>query len=129
MRNEKRFGQSIVEFALVIPLFLLMVVFILDFGRVVFIYSSMTHAVREGARLGSVSCSVSEVNAKVIEMATFSITPVTDCITKDDDGLYVISVSADYYFEAATPFIQNMFPDNEIIISVESTMHREFTGE
>jgi Flp pilus assembly protein TadG len=47
-------GQTLVEFALVLPLFLLMLFGLVDLGRFVFINSTLSQAAREGARLASV---------------------------------------------------------------------------
>ena len=44
-----------VEFALVIPIFLLLLVAIFDLGRAVFAYNTLTNAAREGARLAAVN--------------------------------------------------------------------------
>jgi len=46
----KRRGQGIVEFALVLPVFLLLILGIMEFGRLLFIFASVTAASREGAR-------------------------------------------------------------------------------
>lgn len=43
-------GQGLTEFALVIPIFLLLVLAILDLGRVVWANNSVTNAAREAAR-------------------------------------------------------------------------------
>ena len=48
-------GQALVEFALVIVIVLLLMVGILDFGRVVFASNNMSHAAREATRQASVS--------------------------------------------------------------------------
>lgn len=48
-------GQALVEFALVIPIFLLIVVALFDVGRAVFTYNTLTNAAREGARLAIVN--------------------------------------------------------------------------
>ena len=50
--SQKR-GQAIVEFALVLPLLLLLVVGLIEAGRAIFIYSSVTNASREAARYAS----------------------------------------------------------------------------
>ena len=43
-------GQSLVEFALLFPLALLLITGFFDLGRAIFYYSSLTNAVREAAR-------------------------------------------------------------------------------
>lgn len=49
-----RRGQALVEFALIIPIFLLIVFGIVDVGRYVYMNSVLSQAAREGARVASV---------------------------------------------------------------------------
>src|SRR3712207_3323787 len=53
IRNEK--GQSVAEFALVLPLLMLVLLGIVQFGMVFKQYITLTDAVREGARKAAVS--------------------------------------------------------------------------
>lgn len=57
-----RSAGPIVEFALVVPILMMIVMGIVDFGRAYFVRNSLVSAVREGARLASVQsvdpCSV-----------------------------------------------------------------------
>ena len=55
--GRSRRGQTLVEFALVLPVFLLMLFAVIDGGRFVFLSSALSNAAREGARLGSVEAS------------------------------------------------------------------------
>jgi hypothetical protein len=50
-------GQALVEFALVLPIFLLLLFAVIDGGRYVYVNSTLSNAAREGARLGSVEAS------------------------------------------------------------------------
>lgn len=50
-------GQALVEFALILPVFLLLVFGVVDGGRYVFANSAISNAAREAARLGSVEAS------------------------------------------------------------------------
>jgi hypothetical protein len=50
-------GQALVEFALVIPLFLLLVVATFDGGRLVYMNTVLSQAAREAARVASVEAS------------------------------------------------------------------------
>lgn len=56
-RQEK--GQAFVEFALTLSLFLLLVLGIIEMGRLLFYYSAITTAAREGARYGSAAGGLS----------------------------------------------------------------------
>jgi len=49
-------GAELVEFALVFPLFLLLMVGVIEFGRAYNIYENVIHATREGVRAASADC-------------------------------------------------------------------------
>ena len=49
-------GQSLVEFALVLPIFLVLIFAVIDGGRVVFAYNQMSQVTRDVARAASVDC-------------------------------------------------------------------------
>ena len=49
-----RGGQSLVEFALVLPVFLLLLFGLIDMGRYVYLNSTLSQAAREGARVAAV---------------------------------------------------------------------------
>ncbi len=54
-RTHRRRGQSLVEFALVLPIFAILLFGIIDFGRFVYAANALNNGVREGARSGSVT--------------------------------------------------------------------------
>ncbi len=54
IKAKGNLGQSLVEFALTIPIFLLIVLVFIDLGRVVYYYSALNNAVREGARQATI---------------------------------------------------------------------------
>lgn len=75
-------GQGLVEFALVIPVFLVMMFGVLDFGRVIWARNSLENAAREGARYAIVhggspsqSCPVGPASPLV----TVPTAPTADC--------------------------------------------------
>ena len=58
-RNRRRpgqRGQSLVEFALILPLFLLLLAGMIDFGIGLHHYMVIISATRDGARLGATTC-------------------------------------------------------------------------
>lgn len=70
-RNRKR-GQSMVEFALAFPIFLLIVIGIMEFGRLFITYTSVYAAAREGARYGAAVenlCKLDEITAQANRVA------------------------------------------------------------
>jgi Flp pilus assembly protein TadG len=64
-RSER--AQSLVEFALVLPLFLLLLFALVDFGRAFFTWQVVTNASREGARAGAVQSTAAEIDTKIYE--------------------------------------------------------------
>lgn len=51
MKENRRVpAQALVEFALVLPLILLVIIAFIELGRIVYYYSALNNAVREGAR-------------------------------------------------------------------------------
>jgi hypothetical protein len=56
-KDRNHLGQSLVEFALVLPLFLLIMLALFDTGKGVYSYNTISQAAREGARLAAVEVS------------------------------------------------------------------------
>lgn len=52
--RDRTRGQAMVEFALVVPIFFLLVFGLIDLGRAVYVNNAMSQAAREGGRWGSV---------------------------------------------------------------------------
>lgn len=54
-RPGSRHGQSVVEFALILPVFVFLLLVAIDFGRLFFSYVQVTNAAREGAAFAAAS--------------------------------------------------------------------------
>ncbi len=54
-RRDRSRGQSLVEFSLVIPIILLVIVGFFEIGRAVFAYNTIANAARQGARVAVVN--------------------------------------------------------------------------
>lgn len=61
-------GQSLVEFALVFPIAMILLLAVFDVGRAVFAYNGLTNAAREGARLAVVNQDEGLIEQRVEEM-------------------------------------------------------------
>lgn len=55
--TSRPLGQGLVEFALVLPVFLIILFGLIDMGRYVFLNSVLSQAAREAARVGAVEAS------------------------------------------------------------------------
>lgn len=68
-RGRRSRGQALVEIALALPVFLLLVLGLFDVGRGVFMYAGLTNAAREGARLAIVNQDKALIGQRVQDMA------------------------------------------------------------
>ena len=59
-------SQALIEFALISPVLLLLLFGIIDIGRAVFYYDTLSHAAREGARTAVIASSTLPTNADVL---------------------------------------------------------------
>lgn len=57
-RRQRSRGQSLVEFSLVFPIFILLLAGIIDFGLGMYSYMTIQNATREGARLAVTNCDL-----------------------------------------------------------------------
>jgi hypothetical protein len=64
-RQRRQRGQSMVEFALLLPIFLVVLFLIIDFGVGVSRWVVITNSTREGARIGAVGATTAEIADKV----------------------------------------------------------------
>ena len=68
--RKREDGQSLVEFALVLPIFFLVLFAIVDFGMAFHAWITVTNSAREGGRLGSVHASAAAIEQRVRDTAT-----------------------------------------------------------
>ena len=65
-KHSQRRGASVVEFALVAPVFFLVVLGMIEFGRMAMVQQVITNSAREGARIGVLDgATVAKVKTKV----------------------------------------------------------------
>jgi len=62
-KGEK--GQALVEFALLVPIFLILLFAIVDFGMGFYSWITVTNSAREGARLGAVQATTDKIIERV----------------------------------------------------------------
>ncbi|QFT88466.1 TadE-like protein [Bacillus sp. THAF10] len=101
MKSQK--GQSLVEFALILPLILFLLFGMFDMGRVLFAAIALEHAAREGARVASVGKSNSEV-----------ITSINNATTGLDSNSVSISISSTARIPGENIEIEISYPVNMV---------------
>ncbi|MFN2216615.1 MAG: TadE/TadG family type IV pilus assembly protein [Anaerolineales bacterium] len=130
-------GQSIIEFALVIPIILAIVLAFTDLGRVVYFYSAVNNAVREAARFGTVTQFASEedrdqeIKQKVEQFSISTPLNLSDITLYCDLDESVpkfpcdnyITVTATISIEPIVPLISKVIGfGSDYTITAESTM-------
>jgi Flp pilus assembly protein TadG len=105
-------GQSLVEFALVIPIFLLVLFAIVDFGMAFHAWITVTNSAREGARLGAVRATSGEIEQRVRDTATsLDQANLSVSVTNAEGqpgGSVVVDVSYDYSLMTPLADLLNM---------------------
>ena len=105
LRRNGEKGQSLVEFALVAPIFFLVLFAIIDFGMAFHAWITVTNSAREGARFGAVRAPAADIEARVrdtadsLDDADLSVT-VTNA--EGDPGESVV-VEVTYDYSLITP--------------------------
>ena len=123
--NSKRRGQAMVEFALIVPVLVMLTFGMLDLGRAFYFQEAIANAAREGARHGSTcegSCTSGMTSAALAEVGTLSGVVVNSAIKSSDadSGSYAI-VAVSYEFLLGTPIIQNLV-GNSIVLRATCKM-------
>ena len=111
LRRDER-GVEIIEFAIVSILFLMLAFGIMEFGRAIWMYGTVAHAAREGARFAIVRGSDSGRTAVPADVTNYvaqiagGMTGLTVTTTWDDpskDPGTVVQVRVDKQFDPSLP--------------------------
>ena len=68
--GEHERGQALVEFAMVMPIMLLLLFALVDFGRAFYSWLLITNAAREGARVAATQSPLTDVETRIYEAAS-----------------------------------------------------------
>jgi Flp pilus assembly protein TadG len=130
-------GQDLVEYALVLPLFLLLMFSTIEFGFLFFQYTMVVNAAREGARSGIVvdtaecgrACLEERIRAAVRSKMTsvdpnkVKVTPLW--LTVNYQPMVQVTVSYDTGF-ITRALIEEMGGNGSITLASTATMQREY---
>jgi hypothetical protein len=120
-------GQELLEYALIAPIFLLVLLVILDLGRITYTYSVVQNAAREGARYGAVHPDnwtgiQTAVNRLALGVPT---NPPQVVVYEDSLQMKTIRVCVVADFHAITPVIATILGTDPITLHGCSSMHVE----
>lgn len=117
-RNDGERGQAMTEFALIVPIFLLLVFAIVDFGMGFHAWITVTNAAREGARLGAVGADSASVEARVRDTSgSLDDGQLTVTVTNAQGAPgEAVTVDVDYDYQLVTPLssIMGMISGNTL---------------
>ncbi len=104
-RRNGEGGQNLVEFAMVVPIFLILVFAIVDFGMGFHAWITVSNAAREGARIGAVGADSSTIEACVVDTASSLDAADLNVTVVNAQGPAgeAVSVDVDYDYEPITP--------------------------
>ncbi|WP_034630514.1 TadE/TadG family type IV pilus assembly protein [Desulfotruncus alcoholivorax] len=128
LRGDNR-GQALVEFALVLPILILLLMAIFEFGNIFHSYLLITTASREGARMGVVGHSDAEITQRIEEVcSTLDTSKMTINIEPHDPNYrnrgVPLTVEVDYENSLLTPLLRTFLPD-PLTIRARSIMRIE----
>ncbi len=86
-------GATAIEFALILPLLLLLIIGLVDFGRMGFVQVSVTSASREGARLSSLDSTGTGTTATIASYVQTAAPNAAKVSQLDGAGTLTVSVT------------------------------------
>lgn len=111
-RRTHNGGQSLVEFALVLPVFLLLLMAVFDFGRGIYAYNTVSNVARAALRVAIVDQNPTRVTDKALASATgLDLDQLTVDVSRLTVGCTSVKigcpaeVTVDYSWTAITPII------------------------
>ena len=118
-------GQSLVEWALILPVLLLVLMVIIDLGRVTYTYSALFNSTREGARYATIyPDDTSGITAAVRRMAV-GLDPSLITVTTSRPTARTVRILATYRFAVVTPIAATFLGSNTITLRTQTTMRTE----
>ncbi len=138
--TRKEQGQSLVEFALVLPVIIFLLLAIVEGGRIFSAYVELQSAARDGARYASINCGSDKVSEHQIptwvsaNLAPWVMTKVASLDTSSIQlgfarhgavgGDMWVEVTLTYSLEISTPIIQNI-TGNPFVLQSRMAMRSE----
>ncbi len=115
MAADKSRGQSLLEFALTLPIFLWLTVGIFDLGRGVASHSLLANCAREGARAATIPLTsdadiLTAINAQTAILGTIPSgdVTITPALQANRTSGTKITVEVRYQFRPVTPLLSNV---------------------
>jgi Flp pilus assembly protein TadG len=123
LRHRRERGQGLVEFAIVLPILLIILSGVLDLGRLWYAYVAVTDAAAEGATYAAIDPSdgsgiykrAEEASGGLVQIEPDAVTLACPTCPTPASGDQV-TVTVAYTFTLATPFLHAMVPDGQLLL-------------
>lgn len=120
-------GQSVLELALILPILLMLVFGIAEFGRAWMTLNVLTGAVREGARIASVTPDIYDNQSQILVqrvveqyLATANITPEYVRISRETNDEMIRVEAAVHFSFMRNPFARKVLGSDFMMIRYAS---------
>ena len=124
-KHDLERGQDLAEYALALPIVLLILMSILDLGRVVYIYSSLHNSVRDGARYGIINPTDTLGIEALVRTKAVGLDPLDLTVTVAQPDPQSIRVAATYDFAVVSPIVSAMVGGSPWPVGSQATMRVE----
>jgi Flp pilus assembly protein TadG len=125
-QRRRQNGQDVVEFAVILPLLLIILLGIMEFGIIIFSYNTIASAAREGARVSVISdATEDDIVEAVINLAP-GLALTRDNITITPGGANSTQVQVQYDLPLISgPIIEALGGNPVVRLQSTATMIRE----
>lgn len=126
VRNQR--GVELIEFAIVLPLLLILTLTVVDFSRAFFMKSILTAAAREGARLAVVTNDPAAAQTRAVDVAkSGGVTDATSSVTGPDANKFMectVSGNFSFLYPGLFSWLGNSF-SNPMLLTASVSMRKE----
>jgi hypothetical protein len=124
-QKSRERGSNLIEFAIIAPVLMLILLAILDFGRAIYAYSVVANAAREGARYGiihrddeaAIRCRV-EDTAVALDRSQLTIV-----VTLPTEEQSTVEVEVTYLFKLITPLVAEAIGSGSVPLRSTASMY------
>jgi Flp pilus assembly protein TadG len=113
-------GQALVEFTMVLPMFLLLLFALVDFGRGFYTWIVVTNAAREGARVAAVQGDQAAIQSRID--ASYCSNAPDDCSLDHSKLTWTNSGTANIQGERGDPVVIELSYDFEFVTPMGAIM-------
>lgn len=117
LKNQK--GQALVEFAIILPILILILMAIMEFGIMLNCYLTIHNSAREGARIAIIGATDAQIRDVIISTSpTLNVNDLSINITPSEGSRKsgdTLQISVDYNYHMISPVISGLLNNIEVL--------------